>query len=109
MHGSGPNRLTDYSDEVVGIKRLGEVVGEPVPEDLASMFRRVESRHGDDRNAIASLTRSANQVVAAEDSGVEIEGAQPRPALRLDLRGGELNAIEEEDTIDREILNERAG
>ena len=72
VHGSRPDRLTDYSEEVVGIKRLGEVVGEPVPEDLASMFRRVESRHGDHRNAMASLTRLSDQVVAAEDRHTKI-------------------------------------
>ena len=66
VHGFSPDRLTHYSDEVVGIKRLGEVAGEPVPQNLASMFRRVESRHGDYRNAVASLMRSADQIVAAE-------------------------------------------
>ena len=30
MHGSRPDRLTDYSEEVVGIKRLGELVGERI-------------------------------------------------------------------------------
>jgi len=66
VHGFRPDRLNYDSDEVIGIKRLGEVVGEPVPDDLPSMFRRVESRDGDDRNAMAPLTRSADQVVAAE-------------------------------------------
>ena len=66
VHGFGPDRLNYDSDEVIGIKRLGEVVGEPVPNDLTSMFRRVESRYGDYRNAMASFTRSADQIVAAE-------------------------------------------
>jgi len=66
IHGFRPDRLNYHSDEVVGIKRLGEVVGEPVPDDLTSMFRSVESCDGDDRNAMASLTRSANEVIAAE-------------------------------------------
>ena len=58
---SVPGRLAHYSDEVVGIKRLGEMVGEPVPEDLASMFRRVESRHGDHRNTMTSFPCSAER------------------------------------------------
>ena len=66
VRGFRPDRLNYDSDEVIGIKRLGEVVGEPVLEDLTSMFRRVESRHGDYRNAMASLTRPADQIVAAE-------------------------------------------
>ena len=66
VRGFRPDRLNYDSDEVIGIKRLGEVVGEPVPNDLTSMFRRVESGDGDDRNAMASLTRSADQIVAAE-------------------------------------------
>ena len=66
VHGFRPDRLDYDSDEAVGIKRLGEVVGESVPEDLTSMFRRVQSRHGDYRNAMASFTRSADQIVAAE-------------------------------------------
>ena len=66
VHGFRPDRLNHDSDEVIGIKRLGEVVGEPVPEDLTSMFRRVESGDGDYRNAMASLTRSADEIVAAE-------------------------------------------
>ena len=66
VRGFRPDRLNYDSDEVIGIKRLGEVVGEPVPDDLTSMFRRVESRHGDYRNAVASLMRSADQIVAAE-------------------------------------------
>ena len=66
VRGFRPDRLNYDSDEVIGIKRLGEVVGEPVPDDLTSMFRRVESRHGDYRNAMASLTRSADEIVAAE-------------------------------------------
>ena len=39
---------------------------------LSPMFRRVESRHGNHRNAIASLTRLANQIVAAEDRHTNI-------------------------------------
>ena len=66
VHGFHPDRLAYNSDEVVGIKRLGEMVGEPVPENLTSMFRRVESGDGDYRNAMASLTRSADEIVAAE-------------------------------------------
>jgi len=72
VHGFGPDRLNYDSDEVIGIKRLGEVVGEPVPNDLTSMFRRVESGDGDDRNAMASLTRSADEVVTAEAGHADI-------------------------------------
>ena len=66
VHGFRADRLNYDSNEVIGIKRLGEVVGEPVPDDLTSMFRSVESCDGDDRNAMASLTRSADEVIAAE-------------------------------------------
>ena len=67
QHGLRSNRLAHYSDEVVGIKWLGEMVGEPMQEDLESMFRRVESRHGNHRNEMASVACSADQLVAAED------------------------------------------
>ena len=79
---SVPGRLAHYSDEVVGIKRLGEVVGEPVPEDLASMFRRVESRHCDHRNALASFARSADQIEAAEARHADIRDHDIPSVLR---------------------------
>ena len=81
IHGFRPDRLNYDSDEVIGIKRLGEVVGEPVPDDLTSMLRRVEGRHGDDRNSMASLTRSANEVIAAEARHANIRYYNIPPVL----------------------------
>ena len=81
VRGFRPDRLNYDSDEVIGIKRLGEVFGEPVPDDLTSMFRRVESRHGDDRNAVASLTRSADQIVAAEARHTKVRYYNIPPVL----------------------------
>ena len=72
VRGFRPDRLNYDSDEVIGIKRLGEVVGEPVPDDLTSMFRRVESRHGNHRNAVPSFPRLADQIVAAEARHTDI-------------------------------------
>ncbi len=81
VRGFRPDRLNYDSDEVIGIKRLGEVVGEPVPDDLTSMFRRVESRYGDYRNAVASLTRSADEVVTAEAGHTNVRYYNIPPVL----------------------------